>query len=115
MKAFSNPWIFSVLILSAAVVFTTRALPFVIFRGGRRMPDWLTRLGDMLPSAIMAVLIIYCLKDIPGDPAFTGIHQLAAVLVVAVSYKLKHSIFLSILLGTVTNMALIQLLTHIQM
>ncbi len=50
----------------------------------------------MLPSAIMAVLIIYCLKDVPGDFTGIGIRKLLAVLVVVISYHFKRSTFLSI-------------------
>ena len=64
------------------------------------MPDWLQKLGEMLPSAIMAVLIIYCLKDVPDDFTGVGIQKLLAVLVVVISYHFKRSTFLSIFLGT---------------
>lgn len=71
------------------------------------MPDWLQKLGEMLPSAIMAVLIIYCLKDAPSDFAGTGIQKLLAVLVVAVSYHFKRGTFFSIFLGTAVYMLLL--------
>lgn len=96
--------------VSAAVTFALRALPFAAFRGDRDMPAWLERLGRTLPSAIMAVLVVYCLKGAAADFVGTGVPQLLAVAVVAVSYKLRHSTFLSTLLGTGAYMALIQLL-----
>lgn len=96
--------------VSAAVTFALRALPFAAFRGDRDMPAWLERLGRTLPSAIMVVLVVYCLKGAAADFVGTGVPQLLAVAVVAVSYKLRHSTFLSILLGTGAYMALIQLL-----
>lgn len=74
------------------------------------MPERLVYLGNILPAAIMAVLIVYCLKDVAGDFGTYGIPQLAAVLVVAVSYKWKHNTFVSIILGTVCNMVLMQML-----
>lgn len=61
----STPMLAAAIVLSAAITFGLRALPFLIFSGERKMPDWLQKLGEMLPSAIMAVLIIYCLKDVP--------------------------------------------------
>ena len=36
--------------VSAVITFGLRALPFVLFRGGRSMPDWMKRLGQILPS-----------------------------------------------------------------
>ena len=59
--------------VSAVITFGLRALPFVLFRGGRSMPDWMKRLGQILPSAIMAVLIVYCLKGAKSDLIGTGI------------------------------------------
>lgn len=97
------------ILLSALCTFALRALPFVAFRGERTMPDWLTRLGKALPSAIMAVLIVYCLRDIPQDWAGLGIPRLLAVGVVAVSYQWKHNTLLSIGAGTVAYMLLLKL------
>ena len=92
------------IMVSAVITFGLRALPFVIFRGEHSMPEWMKRLGKILPSAIMAVLIIYCLKGAKSNPIGMGIPGLVAVLVVSVSYKWKHNTFLSIIAGTVVYM-----------
>lgn len=55
----------------------------------------------------MAVLVVYCLKDVRGNFTQTGIRQIAAGLVVAVTYKWKHNTLLSILIGTVVYMVLL--------
>lgn len=102
--------IIGIIILAAVITFSLRAFPFLIFRGERKMPERLVYLGNILPAAIMAVLIVYCLKDVAGDLKTYGAPQLAAVLVVAVSYKWKHNTFISIILGTVCNMILMQVL-----
>lgn len=93
--------------VSALITFGLRALPFVLFRGGRSMPDWMKRLGQILPSAIMAVLIVYCLKGAKSDLIGTGI---IAVLVVAVSYKWKHNTFISIIAGTAVYMVMLRVI-----
>lgn len=95
--------------VSAVITFLLRALPFIAF-GGRKMPQWLERLGQMLPAAIMAVLVVYCLKDIGGDFVGTGIPKLAAAAVVAISYKLKHNMLLSVFGGTAIYMLIIYLM-----
>ena len=38
-------------------------------KNNRNMPDWLHQLGMILPSAIMAVLIVYCLRGAKSDSA----------------------------------------------
>ena len=96
--------------VSAVITFLLRALPFIAFGGGRKMPQWLERLGQMLPAAIMAVLVVYCLKDIGGDFVGTGIPKLAAAAVVAISYKLKHNMLLSVFGGTAVYMLIIYLM-----
>ena len=78
--------------VSAVITFGLRALPFLVFQEGKELPDQIKRLGMVLPSSIMAVLIVYCLKDV-GDDFIT-----------AVSYKWKHNTLISILLGTVSYM-----------
>ena len=97
-------------LLAAAITFFLRALPFLIFHGEKRMPGWLERLGQALPSAIMAVLIVYCLKDAFANPVKTGIPQGIGVLVVAASYKWKKNTLLSIFLGTAAVMLAMRLI-----
>ena len=53
----STPMLAAAIVLSAAITFGLRALPFLIFSGDRKMPGWLQKLGELLPSAIMAVLM----------------------------------------------------------
>ncbi len=98
-----------IILISAIITFILRALPFIVFNGKIKMPDALERLGKVLPSAIMAVLIVYCLKDVPSDILNTGIPKLLAVLAVVISYRLKKNTFLSIILGTGLYMILITL------
>lgn len=105
----NNTEVLITIFISAVITFGLRALPFIIFKGDKKMPKSLEQLVGMLPMVIMAVLIVYCLKDVGSD--FTsGISQIVAVIVVFISYKLKHNTLLSIVLGTGTNMLLLYLL-----
>lgn len=73
------------------------------------MPASLERLGRALPSAIMAVLIIYCMKDIPTGGISAAVPKLLAAAVVFITYKWKHQTLVSILLGTISYMMLLRL------
>ena len=95
---------------SAVITFLLRALPFLLFHGDKKMPEWLARLSSVLPSAIMAVLIVYCLRGAKGDMAHTGVPGLIAVLLTAVIYRWKHQTLLSIFLGTAVYMMLIRVI-----
>ncbi len=96
--------------VSAVCTLFLRSLPFLIFTKNRPMPEWLRRLGNTLPMAIMAVLVIYCLKDALADPVATGIPQAAGVVAVILSYKWKKNTLLSIFLGTVVVMVIMRLI-----
>lgn len=96
-------------LVSAAATFLMRSLPFLIFRGDRKMPQWMERLGEVLPSAIMAVLVVYCLKDVTTSPIGIGIPSLVGVAITAATYKWKKSTFLSIAAGTMGYMVVLRM------
>lgn len=94
------------IILTAAIVtLLIRALPFIVF--SKRTPDSILYLGKVLPYAIIPMLVVYCLKSVSVLKAPYGIPELIALIVVCI-HKWKHSTLLSILLGTMTYMFLIQ-------
>lgn len=95
--------------IAALITFGLRAFPFLLFRGEKVLPEKIQRLGEILPSAIMAILVVYCLKDVGDAFMADGIWKLLAVLIVAGSYKWKHNTLLSILLGTVSYMVLLKM------
>lgn len=74
------------------------------------MPLWLDRLGQVLPAAIMAVLIVYCLKDVGSDLRGIAFPKGIAVAAVAVIYKWKHNTLISIAAGTILHMVLLRVL-----
>ena len=92
----------------AGVTILLRFLPFFLFRKGA--PLWLTRLGELLPCAVMAMLVVYCLKDIDFTTAPHGLREAAAVAVVIVLHKWKHNTLLSIAAGTAVYMVLLNVL-----
>lgn len=95
--------------VSAVITFGLRAFPFVLFGGSRKMPETIVKLGKVLPATIMAVLIVYCVKDSMENIVGIGIPKAIAVLVVAGSYKWKHNTFVSIALGTLVYMVLLRI------
>ena len=52
-----------IIAVCTACTFLERALPFIIFRG-KEVPEIVRYLGRVLPMAIMATLVIYCIKTI---------------------------------------------------
>ena len=93
----------------AAVTIALRFLPFLIFREGKPMPGWLSHLGQVLPYAIMGMLVVYCLKGISFTAAPFGIPELLGCATVALLHIWKRNTLLSIGIGTVFYMVLVQL------
>ena len=85
----------------------TRFLPFLVFGGKKEVPGYITYLSGVLPYAIMGMLVVYCLKDVPGSGHY-GIPELIAILFIVALHKWKKSTLLSIGGGTVLYMVLVQ-------
>ena len=104
-----NSYVLSVIILSALITFLLRAFPFLLFKE-KELPKWLEKLEKHLPMTIMAVLIVYCLKDLKmqiNNTFYSFI--LLARLTVVFTYKWKNNTFLSIILSTLVYMIFIRL------
>ncbi|MDO5111624.1 MAG: branched-chain amino acid transporter permease [Clostridia bacterium] len=100
----------SILIIAvcAACTLAERALPFVVFRG-REVPQLVRYLGKVLPMAIMATLVVYCLRDISFASAPSFAPRLIAVGVTAALHLWRRNTLLSIFGGTAAYMLLVQL------
>ena len=99
----------AIVLVCAAVTILLRALPFVCFGGKKGVPRWVASLGSTLPPAIMAALVIYCLKSVPFSPMADGAKQLLAAAVVVALHLWKRNTLLSIAAGTAVYMILIRI------
>lgn len=105
------PDLHSVLIIAVASLVTIglRFLPFLIFGESRKTPALISYLGQVLPYAIMGMLVVYCLKSISLTVAPFGIPELIATTAVVLLHLWKRSTLLSIGGGTLCYMLLVQL------
>jgi branched-subunit amino acid transport protein AzlD len=92
----------------AAVTMLVRGLPYLMFGGKRQLPKMVTYLGSVLPSSIMIILVVYCLRNIKLTVFPYGLAELISVAVVLIMQIWKKNTFLSILLGTACYMILIR-------
>ena len=92
----------------ALVTAALRFLPFWIFRNNRETPPLISYLGQVLPYAIMGMLVVYCLKDISFTRAPFGIPEILGCAVVVLLHIWKRNTLLSIGAGTVCYMLLVQ-------
>lgn len=113
-----------VVIVGAGVVATmlTRFIPFVLFRPGRPTPRYVLYLGRVLPAAVFALLVVYCLKDVtfvarPVDAASAGllgvptdtVARLLSVAFTVAVHVWRKSMMWSIVAGTALYMMLIRI------
>lgn len=85
----------------------TRFLPFLIFPEGKEPPEFIQYLGKVLHYAVIGLLVIYCLKDVPGSGTY-GIPEFLAIVFIVLLHRWKKNILLSIGGGTVFYMLLVQ-------
>ena len=95
-------------IISAAVTFFLRLLPFALF-STRKTPEAISYLGRVLPPAVIAMLVVYCFKDISFGSMGSFLPYFIASAVVAAVQLWKKNIILSIVAGTAIYMILVQL------
>lgn len=101
----------AMLIVAVAGIVTTalRFLPFLLFGGDRKTPAYITYLGKVLPYAIMAMLVVFCLKNVSLVSAPYGLPELISCALVVLLHVRKRNTLLSIIGGTVCYMVLVQM------
>ena len=86
----------------------TRFLPFAVFRSSRSTPRYIQYLGKVLPGAVFAMLVIYCLRNVSLLQGSHGLPELLAIAVTVALHLWKRQMLLSIASGTICYMLLIQ-------
>ncbi|NEN75945.1 branched-chain amino acid ABC transporter [Pelistega sp. NLN82] len=85
-----------------------RWLPFIIFPDNRPTPPYIRYLGSILPAAMFGMLVVYCYKDISLSTSPYGLPDFIAGILVFALHLWKRNMFLSIMVGTLFYMFLIQ-------
>ncbi len=91
----------------ALVTAALRFIPFFIFGGKRKTPEFITYLGKVLPFAIMGMLVVFCLKNVSITSFPHGIPELISVSAVVLLHIWKRNTLLSIIAGTILYILLI--------
>ena len=98
------------ILVCVLVTAATRFIPFLIFGSKEKTPAFITGLGKVLPCVIIGMLVIYCLKDLSFLAYPYGIPEILGCAAVAALHFWKRNSLLSIGVGTVFYMALVQLI-----
>ena len=92
----------------AIATMITRFLPFAIFPAGKKVPVYVQYLGRTLPYATMGLLVVYCLKGVNFLAMPFGLPEVLAVAGIVAIHWWKENSLLSIGMGTVFYMFLVQ-------
>jgi len=100
-----------IIIMVAAIalaVQVTRFAPFLLFPAGKPTPKIVQYIGKVLPSAAISLLVIYSFKEVSVLEGSHGLPELIATLAVIGLHLWKRQMLLSIGVGTVLYMVLVQ-------
>ena len=97
----------TILVIAAATALT-RALPFLVFPAERSTPKYIGYIGNALPCATFALLVVYCLRG--ADPLAWphGIPELISIAAVALLQIRTRNMLISIACGLALYMVLIR-------
>ncbi len=105
----SNIEIYIAIFIMAGVNFFTRVFPFLFFRKSK-LPSYILFIEKFFPPIIMSILIVYTLKDIEFSSSPYGLKEIGAILFTAILHLSLKNYLISIFLGTIFYMGLIQYL-----
>jgi branched-subunit amino acid transport protein AzlD len=104
-----SPWqTFIIICMVCAGTMITRFLPFILFRGEKANHPYIRYLGQVLPYSVIGFLVVYCLRGVNLRGPAHGIPEAIAVICITVLHYWKENTLLSIGVGTIVYMVLVQ-------
>ena len=99
-----------IILLIALLTFGARLFPFAVFgRRGKTPPAMVTYIGNVLPPAVMILLVVYCVKNVRPLEWPHGVPEAVSIAVVVLLYKFTKNNLIAMVGGTALYMVLIQL------
>ena len=98
-----------IIALVALTTMLTRFLPFLVFRANKPTPKFLRYLSRALPPAVFGMLVVYCLKGLSFTAPAYGLPELIGVVTVVVLHLIFRKMLISIGVGTVVYMVLLNI------
>ena len=98
-----------IILVMGLMTLATRILPVLIIGRGEKVPDYILYLGRVVPYTAMGLLIVYCLRDVQVLEAPHALPEIISLVVVVLTYLWKRNSILSVVIGTVLYMVLVQM------
>lgn len=105
----SNMELYIAIAIMAIVNILTRVFPFVFF-AKNDLPKSLEFIEKFFPATIMTILVFYTLKDVDFTLYPYGIKEVGGIIFTAFLHLTLKNYLVSIFLGTIFYMALVQYL-----
>ncbi|MDD3382906.1 MAG: AzlD domain-containing protein [Bacilli bacterium] len=104
----SNSEILILIVIMALVTFFTRLFPFLFFKKQKTLSPYITYIGNYLPYSLIAMLVVYCLKDVSFFTFPSLIPEIITIAAIVFLHIWKRNFLISIGVGTFLYMFLIQ-------
>lgn len=104
----NNSYTLIAILVIGIVTFAIRIAPFILFGKDKATPKYIEYIGNYLPPAVIAMLIIYCLRNVNISAFPFGIPEVIGVITVAILHIWKRNNLISIIGGTAIYMIAIQ-------
>lgn len=101
-------YVFLAIAVMAAVTYLIRLFPFLVFGRTEKPPEFVLYIGRVISPAAIAMLVVYCVKNVDPLVLPYGVPELAASVIVVGLHLWKSNPLLSIIVGTVVYMILEQ-------
>ena len=105
----SNMELYIAIAIMTFVNFLTRVFPFVFF-AKKDLPKSMEFIEKFFPATIMTILVFYTLKDIDFSLYPYGVKEVAGIVFTALLHLTLKNYLVSIFLGTIFYMGLVQYL-----
>jgi len=92
----------------AVLTFGARFFPFAVFGRGGTPPAVVKYIGNILPPAVMIMLVVYCVRHVEPLAWPHGIPEGVSIAVVAILYKVTKNSLIAMVGGTILYMVLVQ-------
>lgn len=104
----NNYEIFIAIAIMSSISYFIRALPFLFFRN-KELPHYFLFIEKYFPAIIITILIVFTLKDVNFSVAPFGLKEMTGVIVTAILHLIFKNYLISIFVGTILYMGLVQL------
>ncbi|WP_309081565.1 AzlD domain-containing protein [Zhihengliuella sp.] len=106
-----TPYILAAILISSGITWALRALPFA-FLGPMRRSALLPYLNDYMPPGVIAILVLYTVRETPIALTSTTVAVTAGLIATTGLHLWRRNATLSVLGGTAVHVLIASLLPH---